>query len=247
MHDDDLPLGRNSAVPDRYDPQVLRGIPRERARGPLGIASPPPFDGEDVWNAYEVSWLSERGQPRAALAVLRFPCQSPRIVESKSLKLYLASLHQERGGATVIARFGFNELWSFVAGWAILLDYLILIALTAFSTTDYAAVFCEPFDSGTPEFLLGASVVIGVAIANVRGRTGGVPTGAELVTGVAVDSPVVTVGTLSGGSVCADDGAEHHEDEPDDGREPQATASRRCRLRLVLDVVSGGGGHGGRR
>ncbi|HEX8101666.1 MAG TPA: hypothetical protein VF533_03570, partial [Solirubrobacteraceae bacterium] len=36
-----------------------------------------------------------------------------------------ASLHQERGGATVIARYGFNELVSFVAGWAILLDYLI--------------------------------------------------------------------------------------------------------------------------
>ena len=49
-----------------------------------------------------------------------------------------ASLHQERGGATVIARYAFNELWSFVAGWAILLDYLILIALTAFATTDYA-------------------------------------------------------------------------------------------------------------
>ena len=49
-----------------------------------------------------------------------------------------ASLHQERGGATVIARYGFNELWSFVAGWAILLDYLILIAITAFATTDYA-------------------------------------------------------------------------------------------------------------
>ena len=49
-----------------------------------------------------------------------------------------ASLHQERGGVTVLARFGFNELWSFVAGWAILLDYLILIAITAFATTDYA-------------------------------------------------------------------------------------------------------------
>ena len=48
-----------------------------------------------------------------------------------------ASLHQERGGATVIARYAFNELWSFVAGWAILLDYLILIALCAFATTDY--------------------------------------------------------------------------------------------------------------
>ena len=41
----------------------------------------------------------------------------------------------------MIARYGFNELWSFVAGWAILLDYLILIAITAYATTDYLAPF----------------------------------------------------------------------------------------------------------
>ena len=59
-----------------------------------------------------------------------------------------ASLHQERGGATVIARYGFNELWSFVAGWAILLDYLILIAISAFATTDYVAVFWGELSRG---------------------------------------------------------------------------------------------------
>ena len=42
-----------------------------------------------------------------------------------------ASLHQDRAGATVFARYAFNELWSFVAGWAILLDFLILIAVTS--------------------------------------------------------------------------------------------------------------------
>ena len=50
-----------------------------------------------------------------------------------------ASLHQERGGATVFARYAFNELWSFVAGWAILLDFLILIAITSLSATNYLA------------------------------------------------------------------------------------------------------------
>ena len=80
-----------------------------------------------------------------------------------------ASLHQERGGATVIARYAFNELWSFVAGWAICLDYLILIALTAYATTNYVAVFWSPFDSGAPEFLLATAVVVAVAVVNVRG------------------------------------------------------------------------------
>jgi APA family basic amino acid/polyamine antiporter len=80
-----------------------------------------------------------------------------------------ASLHQERGGATVIARYGFNELWSFVAGWAILLDYLILIAITAFATTDYMAIFWGEFAEGAPEMILAIGVIIYVAWVNMRG------------------------------------------------------------------------------
>src|SRR4029077_9106079 len=47
-----------------------------------------------------------------------------------------SSLHQARGGSTVFARYAFNEFWSFFAGWAILLDYTILLAVTAFSATN---------------------------------------------------------------------------------------------------------------
>jgi basic amino acid/polyamine antiporter, APA family len=79
-----------------------------------------------------------------------------------------ASLHQERGGATVIARFAFNELVSFIAGWAICLDYLILIAICAFATTDYAAVFWDALDSGPPEFFMAAALVLFVAWWNAR-------------------------------------------------------------------------------
>src|ERR1700761_409314 len=39
-----------------------------------------------------------------------------------------ASLHPERGGSAVFARYAFNELVSFIAGWAIFLDYTILLA-----------------------------------------------------------------------------------------------------------------------
>jgi basic amino acid/polyamine antiporter, APA family len=79
-----------------------------------------------------------------------------------------ASLHQERGGVTVIARFAFNELVSFIAGWAICLEYLILIAICAFAITDYAAVFWDPLSSGVPEFLLAAAVVVAVTWRNLR-------------------------------------------------------------------------------
>jgi len=80
-----------------------------------------------------------------------------------------ASLHQERGGATIIARYAFNELWSFIAGWAILLDYILLIAITAFVTTDYVAVLIDPVADGLSEFLFGSAVVVGVAWLNIRG------------------------------------------------------------------------------
>jgi basic amino acid/polyamine antiporter, APA family len=80
-----------------------------------------------------------------------------------------ASLHQERGGATVIARYAFNELVSFIAGWAICLDYLILVALCAFASTDYLGVFWDGFNDGLSEFLIGSAIVLYVALMAIRG------------------------------------------------------------------------------
>ena len=80
-----------------------------------------------------------------------------------------ASLHQDRGGATVFARYAFNELVSFVAGWMILLDYIILIAVTSFSATNYLAAFWSPLGSGTDELLLCFAIIVYVAIRNIRG------------------------------------------------------------------------------
>jgi APA family basic amino acid/polyamine antiporter len=80
-----------------------------------------------------------------------------------------ASLHQERGGATIIARYAFNELVSFIAGWAILLDYVILIALTAFTLTDYLAVFWDDLGHGALELVVAFGVLAAVTVINVRG------------------------------------------------------------------------------
>ena len=52
-----------------------------------------------------------------------------------------ASLHQERAGSPVFARYAFNELVSFIAAWALVLDYTILIAVTALTVPAYLAVF----------------------------------------------------------------------------------------------------------
>jgi len=79
------------------------------------------------------------------------------------------SLHPERGGASTFARYAFNELWSFVAGWAIILDYLIVMAIGAFSVSHYLAAFWgRAGDEGIELAIAGAAIAY-VAWANVRG------------------------------------------------------------------------------
>lgn len=90
---DDSPLGKPTEYPDRYAPEVLFAIPRDQARQELGIDASPPFHGVDIWNVYELSWLTRRGKPVVATAEIRIPATSPNIIESKSLKLYLNSLN----------------------------------------------------------------------------------------------------------------------------------------------------------
>jgi len=84
-----------------------------------------------------------------------------------------ASLHQERAGATVFARYAFNELWSFVAGWALLLDYVILIAVTTFSATNYLSAYWAPLGNGAASLILGLGFIAYVAVRNVLGFSRG--------------------------------------------------------------------------
>jgi len=89
-------LGKASSYIDRYDASLLYPIPRSPKRLEIGIAGVPPFFGADMWTAFEVSWLNLRGKPQVAIAHLTVPAESPNIVESKSLKLYLNSFNNTR-------------------------------------------------------------------------------------------------------------------------------------------------------
>jgi len=80
-----------------------------------------------------------------------------------------AALHPERAGSTVFARYAFNELWSFIAGWAVLLDFLILIAITAFVAANYVAAFWSPLADPGPELAIAIGIVAYVAFRNIVG------------------------------------------------------------------------------
>jgi APA family basic amino acid/polyamine antiporter len=82
------------------------------------------------------------------------------------------SLHPERGGASVFARYAFNELWSFIAGWAILLDYVIVMAIGAFAISHYLAAFWGHAAEPGIEIVVAGAAIAYVAWANIRGITG---------------------------------------------------------------------------
>jgi len=94
-------LGTISAYSDKYDAELLLKIPRNLNREAYDIdENNLPFVGYDVWNAYEVSAITEKGRPVTGLLKISYPCDSKYHVESKSIKLYLNSFNMHKVGAT---------------------------------------------------------------------------------------------------------------------------------------------------
>jgi 7-cyano-7-deazaguanine reductase len=88
------PLGKNSSYIDKYDKSLLFPIARATQRSIEEAKLP--FIGWDIWNAYEISWLNEKGKPEVTLAEFILPFNSVNLIESKSLKLYLNSFNNEK-------------------------------------------------------------------------------------------------------------------------------------------------------
>ena len=90
------PLGQRTTYAERYDPGLLFPVERAPLRAPLGFGAALPFHGVDLWTAYELRWLGPAGRPQVAIATFAVPAASPRLVESKSVKLYLTAFNQTR-------------------------------------------------------------------------------------------------------------------------------------------------------
>lgn len=102
-------LGKKIAYPESYSPDILVAVPRSLNRDIYGIDKPGElFCGYDSWHAYEASFLLDNGLPACGILKIVYPSDSPFLIESKSLKLYLGSFHMEKMGSTAdqaIARF----------------------------------------------------------------------------------------------------------------------------------------------
>ena len=83
------------------------------------------------------------------------------------------AMFRERGGSSTFARHAFNELISFIAGWAILVDYLIVIAAASISAAHYLTPVSDSFSGGGAEIAIAAAVIVLAVVFNIAGFTGG--------------------------------------------------------------------------
>jgi basic amino acid/polyamine antiporter, APA family len=79
---------------------------------------------------------------------------------------------RERGGSSSFARHAFNELVAFIAGWAILIDYLIVAALAAISVPHYLAPVSGDLSDPGWEIGIAALVIVAACVLNALNITG---------------------------------------------------------------------------
>ncbi len=80
-----------------------------------------------------------------------------------------ASMFPEAGGSSSFARHAFNEFVSFFAGWALSLDYILTIAISAFFVPHYLGAFWKPLTHGPGDVIGGLVVIVLLAWLNIRG------------------------------------------------------------------------------
>ena len=119
--------------------------------------------GSSIYYALGVTTLYALGAAPLALALagLVFFCTVLTYTE-------LAAAMPEAGGSCSFARHAFNDLVSFVAGWALLLDYIVTIAISAYTVGPYLSYFFPilgsaignvPFTMGVIAFLLAINLI----------------------------------------------------------------------------------------
>ena len=80
-----------------------------------------------------------------------------------------AAMFPEAGGSSSFARHAFNEVVSFIAGWALSLDYILTIAISAFFVPHYLSAFWPALSHGPGDVIGGLIVVAMLAALNIRG------------------------------------------------------------------------------
>jgi len=107
---------------------------------------------------------------------------------------------RERGGSSSFARHAFNELIAFIAGWAILIDYLIVAALAAISVPHYLEPISSDLSKAGWEIGVAGAVIVAACVLNalnITGRGRERPLAILALADIALQLAVVVVGVLA--------------------------------------------------
>ncbi len=80
-----------------------------------------------------------------------------------------AAMYPEAGGSSSFARHAFNDVVSFFAGWALSLDYIITIAISAFFVPHYLGAFFPALTHNPGDIIGGLITIVLLAALNIRG------------------------------------------------------------------------------
>ncbi len=75
----------------------------------------------------------------------------------------------EAGGSASFSRHAFDELVSFVAGWAQMLVYVVTVAVSAFFVPHYLSIFWEPLNTNPWDVVVGVVVIVVLVTLNIVG------------------------------------------------------------------------------
>src|ERR687886_299222 len=73
----------------------------------------------------------------------------------------------EAGGSSSFARHAFNEVVSFGAAWAQMLNYIITIAISAFFVPHYLSIFWGPLRDNPWDIIGGIAVIVVLVLVNI--------------------------------------------------------------------------------
>ncbi len=81
----------------------------------------------------------------------------------------MSSIFHEAGGSASFARHAFNDLISFIAGWGLLLDYIVTIAISSFAVGPYLSYFFEPLKIPHTQILFAIVLICVLFFMNMTG------------------------------------------------------------------------------
>jgi len=130
-----------NATPIPSTPPFIEEVTLKRDLGVLGSFSIGFADvGADIYVALGLVLFFAMGVAPLALAVAALGYMFTALSYAE-----LASAIPKAGGASIFAREAFNDFWGFIAGWGLLLDYTIDIALFGWITMGYLGSFSRPW------------------------------------------------------------------------------------------------------